>query len=359
VTAFARGAHAGPGRIEAVFRAASPAVLVVVLATLACAGAAARAAAADPALDAYASPARRVDIGGRRLDLRCVGDGEPTVMLDIGLGQSSLAWRKVQPALGRLTRTCSYDRAGFGFSDPGPLPRSASAEAQDLRKLVHAAGLRTPLVLVGHSLGSLIARLYANAHPGDVAAIVVIDYPSGDFADYAPEVAALQTRMYEDDLEHGPYRACERAARKGRLAGKSPQAQRCAAAVLPQSPEFGARLDATLRAIAAKPAFWQALISEKEAWRTRTPDALKRTQRSYGAMPLVILSADGSHAYLPDDMRRKVDAAWAEGYRRLAAASTRSEIVEVERSSHNMYDDRPDAIVAAVERVVQRLRGAR
>ena len=316
-------------------------------------------AAVDRALDVYAAPARRVDIGGRRLDLRCVGSGEPTVMLDIGLGQSSLAWRKVQPALGRLTRTCSYDRAGFGFSDAGPLPRSAAAEAQDLRRLVHAARLRTPLVLVGHSLGSLIARLYANDHPAEVAAVVVVDYPSGDFPDYAPDVAALQARMHEDDLERGPYRACERAAREGRLDAKSPEAPRCIAAVSPQSPEFGERLRTALRANAAKPAFWQALISEKEAWPTLTPAALKRTQRSYGAMPLVILAADGSNAYLPDDLRRKADAAWAEGYRRLAAVSTRSEIVTVEHSSHNMYDDRPDAIVAAVERVVTALRETR
>lgn len=343
----------GPRRVQAAFRAAFLVALATGCATVA------GSDAADPALDAYAGPAHRIDIGGRRLDLRCVGEGEPTVMLDIGLGQSSLAWRKVQPALGRISRTCSYDRAGFGFSDPGPLPRSAPAEARDLRKLVHAAGLRTPLVLVGHSLGSLIARLYANAHPDEVAAIVVIDYPSGDFADYAPEVDALQARMYQDDVEHGPYRACARAAREGKLVARSPQAQRCAAAALPQSPDFGERLEVALHAIAAKPSFWQALISEKEAWPTLTAQALKRTRRSYGAMPLLILSADGSHAYLPDEMRRTVDAAWAEGYRRLAALSTRSEIIEVEHSSHNMYDDRPDAIIAAVERVVGQVRTLR
>ena len=93
----------------------------------------------DPALDAYARPANLVDIGGRKLNLRCSGSGTPTVMLESGATTDSLTWFKVQPPLARATTVCSYDRAGYGFSDDGPRPRDIDADAADLHALIHAA----------------------------------------------------------------------------------------------------------------------------------------------------------------------------------------------------------------------------
>ena len=311
----------------------------------------------DHAFDVYAAPARRVDIGaGRHLDLRCSGSGAPTVILDIGLGMSSLSWRHVQPALARITRVCSYDRAGFGFSDPGPLPRDAGSEADDLHALVKAADVTTPLLLVGHSLGSYIARIYASRHPDDVTGLVVIDLPAGDFNEYAPEVAALQARMNREDLESGPYQRCAKAARRGTLVHPVGADADC---MPPVHLEFSDRLNASVRAHAARSAYWDALIAEKQAWATATPAALTAAGRDYADLPLVILAADGSNAYLPPDLRKQVDAAWQASYARLAAYSTRGVVVPVARSSHNMFDDRPDAIVDAVTRLVGELRRLR
>jgi len=334
-------------------------VLLAALALLVAGVAPAGAAGVDKTLDSYSRPGQLVDIGGRRLNLRCSGHGAPTVILDIGLGETSLAWRKVQPAIARMTRVCSYDRAGFAFSDAGPLPRDGRAEADDLHALVRAAKLRTPLVLVGHSLGSVIARIYANLHRDEVAGIVVVDYPAYDFDLHEPAADALQNRMNREDLQYGPYRACAEAARAGLLDPAGKTSSKACKGIPPKPPEFSDKLYASVRANMAKPRYWQALIAEKESWVGATPAGLRATQRSYGALPLTILAADGSNAYLPADLRKMMDDAWAASYRRLAALSTRSRIVTVTHSSHLMYLDRPDAIVDAVRDMLGEVRRRR
>jgi pimeloyl-ACP methyl ester carboxylesterase len=101
-----------------------------------------------------------------------MGSGSPTIILEAGLSGDSSGWVRVQPRLAEATRVCAYDRAGYYFSDPGPMPRTADAAVDDLHRLLEIASLRGPIVLVGHSLGGLLARLYAATYPADVAALV-------------------------------------------------------------------------------------------------------------------------------------------------------------------------------------------
>ena len=97
---------------------------------------------------------------GRKLNFRCAGRGAPTVLLESGFGADSRAWSKVQPTVAETTRVCAYDRAGYGFSDPGPLPRDGAAIARDLDQALTQAEILGPFVVVGHSAGGLYARLY-------------------------------------------------------------------------------------------------------------------------------------------------------------------------------------------------------
>jgi pimeloyl-ACP methyl ester carboxylesterase len=122
-----------------------------------------------------AAPGRLVDIGGRRLHIVCDGDGSPAVVFDAALGASSVSWTLVRPEVARRTRACAYDRAGFGWSDAGPLPRTAGVIAGELHVLLGRAGVPPPYLLVGHSFGALVVRIFAARHPADVAGLVLVD----------------------------------------------------------------------------------------------------------------------------------------------------------------------------------------
>jgi len=126
-----------------------------------------------PALDL--PPGAFVQVGDHRLHLYCEGTGSPTVVFDSGLGSSSLDWSRVQPDVAQLTRACVYDRAGYGWSDPGPGPRDSATIVRELQELLGHAGVAPPYVLVGHSFGGFNVRLFASEHPEETAALVLID----------------------------------------------------------------------------------------------------------------------------------------------------------------------------------------
>jgi pimeloyl-ACP methyl ester carboxylesterase len=116
-----------------------------------------------------------VDIGGYKLNIDCAGKGSLTTVLESGLEDSGVNWRLVQPEIAKFTRVCSYDRAGYGWSDPGPMPRTSTRIAKELHKLLQNAGEKPPYVLVGHSFGAANVRIYNGLYPSDVVGAVLVD----------------------------------------------------------------------------------------------------------------------------------------------------------------------------------------
>ena len=133
-----------------------------------------------PADIVYARPGQLVDVGGFRLNLYCMGSGSPTVVFDSGWGDWAPAWSKVQPQVAKWTRACSYDRAGTGFSDPGPMPRTSVRIAKELRTALHRASVGGPYILVGSAFGGDNVRTFAYLYMAEVAGLVLDDADSDD-----------------------------------------------------------------------------------------------------------------------------------------------------------------------------------
>ena len=211
---------------RSVLRAAASGVLAILLGTALTVAAQGTAPPAPPA--AQGDFAGLVDIGSRRLYLECEGAGSPTVVLEAGYGNRADIWSvdliepegsrpMILPAVAGFTRVCAYDRPGTvgqvnpersplepgevhlpSRSDPVPMPRTAQDMVADLHTLLSAAGVPAPYVLVGHSLGGLVVRLYASIHPDEVGGLVLVDASQEDTE---AQVKALLTPAQWEALE--------------------------------------------------------------------------------------------------------------------------------------------------------------
>jgi len=127
------------------------------------------------AADFPAIPGQRFDVGGYQLHINCTGSGSPTVLVDVGLGDDSTDWLPIQHAISQNSRICVFDRAGYGWSDFGPAPRTSNRIAQELEILLEAANIAAPYILVGHSFGGYNIRIFAANNPEMVAGMVLVD----------------------------------------------------------------------------------------------------------------------------------------------------------------------------------------
>jgi pimeloyl-ACP methyl ester carboxylesterase len=293
--------------------------------------------------DSYAQAGVLVTIApGRKLNLRCEGSGTQTVLLEAGSHADTSTWFKLQPLLVQTAKVCSYDRAGYGFSDEGPLPRNLDADIADLHALIHRAGLKVPLVLVGHSLGSNIARRYAERYPSEVNGMVLIDPPAQDVATVAPDWAAQEEQMNEQRFAF--IRQCEAGAEKQQLASPPPALQRCVGG---GNPLASAKVNAAIAAYKYKPAFWRTLLSELEDNMAvyRQPVSPSET---HGSTPMVVLTATDTYADAPADLRKTLDAARDKTQAQILATTTHGERVVIDHASHDIQLDQPEAVVNAV-----------
>ena len=256
-----------------------------------------------------------VDASGRRLALTRGGAGAPAVVLETGLGAESDEWEPVQREVERRTHVCRYDRANRGRSDPAPKPRSALDAVNDLHALLIAAKIPAPYVLVGHSLGGIIVRLYAHHYPGEVAGLVLVD------------------SAHEDQFER-------------------------------TSPHFPAPFPGESESLTWHRDFWNS------GWRdpNRNGEGIDflatRAQAqaigSLGDLPLLMLTAGAQ--FIKEAPPGNADAArmqalWGELQGEIMQLSSHAQQILVTSSGHFIQREQPEVIVAAIRQMVEQVRG--
>lgn len=329
--------------------------LLVVLA-LAAMGAAYQALGAAADRRRFPAPGRMVSVGSHRLHVYECGAGTPTVVFEAALGASSISWCQVQPEVAKWARTVAYDRAGMGFSDAGPMPRTAQRIADELNSLLEAARIPGPYILVGHSYGGMTARLFAHQHPEKVAGMVLLD-PAH------PQEWLKRTREQRRKLWAGAMLArrgawiarlgiarvtaalARRGARRsakvlaatvsgGILAGRS---ERIIAPIERVMPE----LRPALAMFWTQPKFYLSLASQIQHMPASAEQLAGAEIRA--DLPLVVLSADSLPVHELEQHRQ-------------VAASSRLGIHKVVRDSgHWIQLDQPGEVIAAISTVVNRV----
>jgi formylglycine-generating enzyme required for sulfatase activity len=328
-------------------------LLPLLCAVLACGQQRASGALAD---SIYAQPGQLVSVGGFRLNLYCIGSGSPAVVFDSGFGDWAPAWSKVQPEVAKWTRACSYDRAGTGFSDAGPMPRTSVRIARELRTALHHAGITGPYILVGSAFGGDHVRTFADLYMDEVAGLVLVD---ADSDDVGPEALREASHRGHVGLIAG-MRACRDAIAEHRSLQVLKSGRTCPRYFfrgLPEREWWSPQLNAKLLQIAeTKVAMYDADISEME----QTPADeiyLQRHRRSLGSRPIRVLTS-GNHG-IGDLQKRRPETPEHVAYERqttLAQAqwltlSTNARQIFVPHSSEYIQFDAPQTVIEAIRDV--------
>jgi pimeloyl-ACP methyl ester carboxylesterase len=276
---------------------------------------------------AYPPPGQMVDVGGYRLHINCTGEGSPTVVVESGWGDFSETWASVQPEVAKTTRICTYDRAGMGWSEPSPEPRTAREFAKELHTLLEEANEPGPYILVGHSMGGYTVRVYAHDYPEEVVGLVLVDpqnLSTEDAATFNPapkpgknSLPALMARIGVMRLLAVPLGAVED---------------------LPEGDKQA------YTASVVTPRGVQTYLDEGRGMSEGGAQA--RSVTTLGALPLIVLSRG-----------KDMDAESAASQARYLQLSTYSQHLIADQSGHHIMIEQPEAATAAIMQMVEQVRG--
>ncbi|WP_419815284.1 alpha/beta fold hydrolase [Glacieibacterium sp.] len=305
-------------------------------------------------LSVFSGPQRLVSLpGGRRMNIYCTGSGGPTVILEGGWTSWTSYWRKVQPAVARTTRVCSYDRAGYGFSDPGPMPRTAAAIADDLAALLKAAQVPGPYVLVAHSAGALDVRLFASEHPSQVAAMILVE-PAVEYQDrelgLVSKAYAASAAAFARDVQ-----ACAEAVIDNR---PMPGGTAAALCISPPAQAMPAAVSEAVRKLELSEGYQRTAASELANYGGTSSAQVEQARHSLGKLPLLVLTAANSmdDPTLPADEQAAVTETWWGLHDAVAKLSTAGKHRLVTGSDHFVPMQQPQAVIDAIAGMVAGVR---
>lgn len=307
---------------------------------------------------AYAQPQTLAALpDGRRIHLRCMGSGAPTVILTAGLGGSTESWRGIHAAIAAKTRTCAWDRPGFGFSGPSPRTQLVAQTSQDLAAALKAANIPGPYVLVGHSMGAYETLLFADRYPAQVAGIVLEDPSIPDQAARLPRAAPVFTAWTPPGR---PERRGDRLRCVELLKAPPPGDAEAVENCLDWPPGTPDAVKAGQRPFRMDPARLPTQLSLRENFAASSRQVVNPA-RDYGATPMIVLTAGapGEPEGMPPEVaadRVNFRTEWARAHAEYAALSSRGTRRIVEGAPHNIHGVKPQAVIDAVLEVVDAVR---
>ncbi|HUP27966.1 MAG TPA: alpha/beta hydrolase [Chloroflexia bacterium] len=253
-----------------------------------------------------------VDVGGRRLYIKCMGEGSPTVILEHGMATESGSWKQVQQEVASFTRVCAFDRAGRGTSDAAPKPRTSEDMVADLHALLENAGVPGPYILVGNSLGGFNARIFAHKYPDEIAGLVLVD------------------SMHQD------------------------QFARIEQALPPETPQDPEGFKAFRQSFTQD---YKDPTKNPEGYDQLTSHEQGRAVTSLGDLPMIVLAGSEFRMRIPDPrFGTYMHNMWHDLQKDLAGLSTKGKFVAVEDSGHFIQIDKPEAVVDAIREIVDQVR---
>ncbi len=329
-------------RMKRIVRA-SVAGLLLVIVSLATTGALYEAIGRWRDAQRFPQRGHLVQAGSIRLNIDCSGQGSPTVILESGSGGPSIDWLMVQPEIAKFSRVCSYDRAGYAWSDSGPGPRSSLQIARELKRLLQADGEKGPYILVGHSMGGYNIRVYTGQYPDDVAGMVLVDASNEDQELRAPE----SIRKWSADYRKHPGWKKLACFFQLHLGWARLTADRDAPAFWPTA----FREEENFLMLRTKHQF--ATIDEDQVFSTLSA-AQVRSAGTLGDRPLIVLTAtrqdDISPEIPPEDAQAEEDLWVHQLQPELARLSTHGKQIVVD-SSHEMPSEHPEVGISAIREV--------
>lgn len=299
----------------------------------------------------YPAPGDLYEINGTRMHIHCEGEGSPMVIMEAGSGDCSLSWALVQQNVSKFTRVCTYDRAGYGWSDPVPGPVSARNVTSRLHALLSRANLSPPYVLVGHSLGGVYVRSYAQRYPGDVTGMILVD-PGSEWQ------ASRTGDNFTREMQAAITVKVSQLRKMGYESANGTFARNLSLVDMYSNPRLPLWEYHAYRALwATEPWFWNSCADEGSRAFQIWDEVSRENITRLNDIPLIVISSGGDMGFSADPIE---DARANEVFRSLqkemAMESLKGQYLIAKNSSHYIQIDEPDIVTNSIHSVIQDIR---
>ncbi|MBI2411239.1 MAG: alpha/beta hydrolase [Candidatus Kerfeldbacteria bacterium] len=299
----------------------------------------------------FPAPGQLVNVDGHKMHIYCTGvvqPDAPTIILDAGNGRSSLDWSLVQPELSKTTRVCSFDRSGYGWSEPATTPRTGKNIVDEEKQMLEVAGITGPYILVGHSGGGMYARIFAKYYPQDVAGLVLVDSAAVSADTFKP-LEDLENAQWQQYYVMKTLATFNILPILGKIGGDK------------VIPDFVQKLPEEYHepylASIARPAYFNVMKAEGDELSTKDDEVWQELNSitNLGNIPIVVLSAQATFAETAGPTAKEVDEYLAKTQKDLLKLSTNSKQVIAEKSNHDIHLDQPELVIQVVQDVMSQV----